>query len=202
MDLGLYHLKYPFRKVIGFLLPLFKNVHPNTISWSLVPIGLVTALFYLLAPQAPVLYLIGALLILVRMTVGTMDGLVAVKFNKGSKKGEMINRIAPEICDVLLMLAVVYSCPAHLKMGILALGLCWMVTFFGLIGIVAEKKIQSVGPVGQTDRIVALGILSIFQFFSQTGGWGIDFTFLFFLWVIGGSLVTIGLRAYRNLKGS
>lgn len=158
MDVGVYNLKYPFRKMIGFLIPFFREISPNRISWSLVPIGAVTAFLYFFAPSAPLLYLLGALFILVRMVVGTMDGLIAVKFQKSSPMGEMINRIAPEVCDILLMLGVVFSAPEYLKIGAIALAMCWAVTFFGLIGLTAGKKIQSVGPVGQTDRVVALGI--------------------------------------------
>ncbi len=200
MEIGLYHLKYPFRKMIGFLLPLFSEVNPNKISWSLVPIGAITAVAYIFAPKMPILYLVGALLILTRMVVGTLDGLIAVKFNKSSPKGEMINRITPEICDILLMIALVYATPTHFILGITALGMCWAVTFFGLIGIVAGKKIQSVGPVGQTDRIVALGIFSILQFLSLTNHWGHNFITFFFIWVVVGSLLTIALRINRNFR--
>jgi phosphatidylglycerophosphate synthase len=202
MDIGLYQLKYPFRKLIGFLLPFFKEVNPNSISWSLVPIGLVTAIVYFFAPYHPTLYLLGAFLILTRMVVGTLDGLIAVKFDKSSAEGEMINRIAPEICDILLMVALVFSMPHYFGMGIVSLGMCWAVTFFGLIGIVAGKKIQSVGPVGQTDRIVALGVFSVMQYVAKMNGWSFDFIYLFFLWMIFGSLLTITLRIKRTFKSS
>jgi len=193
MDLGLYNLKYPFRKMIGFLLPIFRNVDPNTVSWSLIPIGLLTAFAYYFG-----FYLVGAVLILLRMIVGTLDGLMAEKFNKSSAEGEMINRIAPEVADILLMFGVVFSQPNLLGIGIFALGMCWAVTFFGLIGIVAGRKIQSVGPVGQTDRVVALAIFSVLQLTE----WNFDFMYLFLWWVFLGSLVTVSLRAYRNLKKS
>lgn len=200
MDIGLYNLKYPFRKMIGFLLPLCTNINPNWVSWSLIPIGLLTAVIYFFAPRAEILYIVGALMILLRMVVGTLDGLIAVKFEKSTVNGEIINRIAPEICDIFLMIALSYSAPAYIHMGIPAIGLCWAVTFFGLIGIVAGRKIQSVGPVGQTDRIAALAAFSVLQYLSCTYHWGFDFIYLFMWWVIAGSLLTLGLRIYRTFK--
>jgi hypothetical protein len=115
-------------------------------------------------------------------------------------KGEIINRIAPEICDIFLMVALSYSAPAYIYVGIPAIGMCWAVTFFGLIGIVAGRKIQSVGPVGQTDRIAALAAFSILQYLSCTYHWDFDFIYLFMWWVIAGSLLTLGLRIYRTFK--
>lgn len=200
MDIGVYNLKYPFRRLIGFLLPLFKSIDPNHVSYSLIPLGLITSGVYFLAPNTPSLYLLGVSLILARMVLGTMDGLMAVKFNKETPDGEMINRIAPEVADVFLMLGLVFSAPQYLGLGAVAIACCWAVTFFGLVGIVAGRKIQSVGPVGQTDRVVALIFFSVLQYFSMTNGWGLDYIYYFLLWVIVGSLPTIGLRAYHNLK--
>ncbi len=200
MDIGLYNLKYPFRKMIYFLLPLFTNINPNLVSWSLVPIGFVTGVVYFFAPSATIFYIVGALLILLRMVVGTLDGLIAVEFKKSSINGEINNRIAPEICDLFLMVALSYSSLAYINLGIAAIALCWAVTFFGLIGSVAGRKTQSVGPVGQTDRIAALALFSLLQYFSSAFHWNIDFIYLFMWWVIVGSLITIGLRISRTFK--
>ena len=195
MKIGLYHLKYPLRRMIEFVLPLFRSVNPNVVSISLIPLGLLTAGVYFFAPQRPSLYLIGAALILLRMVVGTLDGLIAQAFSKSSPKGEMINRIAPEVCDIALMLAIVFSSPKYLGVGCVAIALCWAVTFFGLIGVVANRPIQSVGPVGQTDRIAALALLSVLQLI-----FGFDGIQLFLWWTIFGSLITLALRIYPNFK--
>jgi phosphatidylglycerophosphate synthase len=200
MDIGLYNLKYPFRKMISFLLPLFTHINPNLVSWSLVPIGLITAGIYFFAPGSAALYIIGTLLILLRMIVGTLDGLIAIEFKKSTPNGEIINRIAPEVCDIFLMIALCFSSSSYLSIGIPAMGMCWAVTFFGLIGSVVGRKTQSVGPVGQTDRIAALAAFSMLQYLSSTYQWGFDFINLFFWWVIAGSFITIGLRIARTFK--
>lgn len=200
MNIGLYNLKYPLRKLLGFLLPLCRNVSPNAVSYSLIPLGVITAANYFFAPKTPFLYLLGALFICIRMVIGTLDGLMAVTFNKGSAKGEIINRVTPEICDILLITGLVYSSPTYTKFGIIILAICWAVTFFGLVGIVGGKKIQSVGPVGQTDRIAALALCSVLQYFNVRLNWNIDFIYLFFIWVVIGSGITLWLRASRILK--
>ncbi len=202
MNVGLYNLKYPFRNLISFLLPLFKNVSPNIISWSLVPVGVLTALTYYFAPQMPILYLVGAGMILLRMIIGTLDGLIAVTFNKKSDNGEIINRIAPEVSDIALMIALAFSAPAYATLGIPAIGLCWAVTFFGLIGLVGGRKTLSVGPVGQTDRIAALGVFSLLQYLNSIYQWNFDFIYLFLWWVVIGSVITLALRIRLTFKSA
>ena len=200
MDIGLYNFKYPFRKFINGLLPFFKDSDPNWISFWLIPIGIVTAVDYFYASAFPFAYILGIILIFIRMVVGTMDGLVAVTYHKESPKGEMINRITPEIADVLLMLGIIFSKPDYYFVGILALAVCWTTSFAGLIGITANQKIQSVGPVGQTDRIAALILFSLLQYINLYLGYNIDFIWIFLWWCVFGGILTIAIRLYRSIS--
>ena len=200
MEIGFYNAKYPFRKVLNFLLTYCKNTDPNHVSLALLPIGFLTALIYYFAPYYAGLYWVGIILILLRMIVGTLDGMIAEHFNKQSAKGSIVNRITPEAADMMLMLAIIFAPPGYFKLGVLALILCWGISYAGLIGLVGGKEIQSVGPVGQTDRIIALMILSLLQFFSVHYYWHFDFMKLFLWWIILGGIVTITLRCYRILE--
>ena len=202
MDLGLYNAKYPFRKMISFVLPFFKNVDPNFISLWLIPIGISTALLLYAAPQRPIYFLWVPLLIFARMFFGTLDGLVAVSFNKQSSNGEIINRVTPEIADMLMMAALVLSHPNDWRLGVWVLVLSWDIPFFGLVGLTGKKSGQSVGPVGQTDRLAALMFFCVLQYFGLRHAWSIDFIHLFFYWILVGGLVTVTLRCYRALNGN
>lgn len=200
MEIGLYQLKYPFRKLINFLLVHFQNTNPNYVSLLLLPIGLLTALLYLLAPHASYLYWVAILLIFVRMIVGTLDGLIAETYHKETPNGSILNRLAPEAADWMLMLALIFATPGYYILGIFSLIICWAISYTGLIGLAGGKASSSVGPAGQTDRLVALMLLSALQFFNWHYHWNFDFIKLFFWWVIIGGIVTIGLRCYKTLK--
>lgn len=201
MDIGLYNLKYPARRLIAGILPFFANISPNQISWSIMPIGLLTALVYYLAPQeSPFLYLVGILLILVRMFLATLDGLVATHYKKQSSHGELINRVIPELCDTFYLTAITLSGASTLYYGVAALAMAWLTTFSGLIGTIVGKPIQSVGPVGQTDRLFALLIGSLGAFGSAIFNWQINFMKIFLMWTILGGVITISLRLYRIFK--
>lgn len=204
MDLGLYNAKYGFRKLLTAMLPALRNVSPNAISWSLVPVGLVTAaVYYLAATGGPVwLFLVGAALVLLRMVIGTLDGLVAVTFAKGSGRGEIVNRLAPELCDVVLLAALVAARPEQLLLGIAALSVAWLTTFAGVVGAVLGRPTQSVGPVGQTDRLAALILFSLAAGLAAPLGLEADLVVLFLAWTVLGGALTIVLRLARALEAA
>jgi CDP-diacylglycerol--glycerol-3-phosphate 3-phosphatidyltransferase len=199
MDIGLYNLKYPFRKTILWLLPLVRDISPNVISWSLLPVGIVTALCYYHGQEHHELYLAGAGLIFLRMIISTLDGLAAVTFQKCTPNGEIVNRIAPELCDTMLMIAIILAEREHFEIGMLALIVCWLTSFAGLVGCAGGKKIQSVGPVGQTDRIAVLLILSLITPFTTTLSEPFDILYWFLWWCVVGGVATIFIRFYRQL---
>lgn len=203
MDLGLYNLKYGVRRLIRGVLPLFAAVDPNAISWSLLPVGAATAAVYWLGAQGrPWLYLVGAALIFVRMFLGTLDGLVAVHYGRGTPRGEIVNRLAPELCDVMLIVTLTLARPEWLLPGIGALALAWLTTFAGLVGPTAGAPTQSVGPVGQTDRLAALQLCSFAAFAAETFAFGVDFLKVFLWWTIAGGALTVVLRLHRTLRAA
>ncbi len=203
MDLGLYNLKYPFRRMISWALPLCRNVSPNAISWALLPVGLATAGAYYWGAQGHTwLYLVGMGLIFLRMFMGTLDGLVAVHFDKASPKGELVNRITPELCDVMVMAALALARPEWALAGVAALAMAWLTSFAGLLGAVVGLKGQSVGPVGQTDRLVALQAMSLAAFLGAQFDWGVDFLLIFLWWCAGGGVLTVFLRLWRHVRAA
>lgn len=201
-DLGLYNAKYALRRRIQGVLPAFRRVDPNAISWSLLPVGAATAAaIWLAAREGPAwLWLAVVGLVFLRMVLGTLDGLVAVEFGKGTARGELVNRIAPELCDVMYLLAFAFARPEWTPWAIGALALAWLTTFAGLLGAVVGKPTQSVGPVGQTDRLAALQVFAFLAFLGATLAWPYDFLLGFLVWTIVGGTITVALRLSRHLR--
>lgn len=201
MNLGLYQLKYPARKLIEGVLPFFREVSPNTVSLSMLPVGLGIAFCcYFGLNGFPILLLVGIALTLLRMFLGTLDGLIAVRFNKDSPEGEIVNRLIPEICDSFYLAAILFAKTEWYFVGIFALVMSWLTSFSGLVGVLVGKPIQSVGPVGQTDRLAAFMIFACLEFFSMKHDWQIDFIKIFLYWCVCGGLITVFLRLLRTLK--
>jgi phosphatidylglycerophosphate synthase len=201
MDFGLYNLKYPARSLIRGALPYLRDVDPNAISWWMVPLGVATATAYFFAPRGhPGLYLVGVALIVLRMFLGTLDGFVAERYGKATPRGALVNRLAPEVCDVLYLTALAAARSEWHVVGITACALAWMTSFSGLLGAVVGKPTQSVGPVGQTDRLAALVLASGAAFVVERRGLNVDVVGLFLAWVVVGGVVTVLLRLHRHLQ--
>lgn len=195
MKIGLYQLKYPARKVIEGVLPFVKNISPNTVSFLMLPVGLAIALCTYAGLHSQSQFLIVAfILCLLRMFLGTIDGLMAVRFNKKSTAGELLNRLAPELCDVMYLMAIILARPDLNGLGLLMVSLGWLTSFSGLLGLLVGRPIQSVGPVGQTDRLAAFMVVLLLQFF----GVPIDNIQVFMFWCIGGGIATAVLRIWRT----
>ncbi len=204
MDIGLYQVKYPFRKLIRFLLPLFKHSNPNWISLALLPVGLLMAWCYWQAlAQHQNAYLLYAILLgFLRMVVATLDGLVAVTYSKSTTVGDILNRITPELCDLLLYPTILLALQRFDGLALGVLTISWAICFFGMQGAASGCPVQSVGPCGQTDRLAALLAFSGLQFLSLHFGWAVDFMTYFFLWILVGGSLTVVLRLQRTLKAA
>lgn len=200
MDIGLYKMKYPFRRLIQFLVPRCRNIEPNLISWALLPVAIVTSLVYYVAPKWPDLYFLTVILCLLRMIVATLDGLVAQQFEKSSEVGELVNRVTPELADLMLLPAIIFSQPESLKLGVLVMASAWATTFFGLVGQTVRRPVQSVGPTGQTDRLTALMFFSGLAGLAPHVGWKLNFMEIFLWWCVVGGALTCLNRYRRTMK--
>lgn len=197
MKIGLYQLKYPARKVIEWVLPFVRDVNPNTVSLLMLPVGLVIALCSYAGLKTNSWLLIAAFfLCFLRMFLGTLDGLMAVRFNKSSANGEILNRLAPEFCDAMVLVAIIFAKPEYSVLGTFLLVLAWLTSFSGTLGLFVGRAIQSVGPVGQTDRLAAFMLMILLQYFFPS----IDFIYFFMWWCIVGGIITITLRVWRSFN--
>ncbi len=195
MKIGLYQLKYPARKLIEWVLPFVKDVSPNTISFLMLPVGLAIAVCsYVGLHSYPGLLLVAFLFCFLRMFLGTLDGLMAMRFNKESPTGELLNRLAPELCDVMYLIAITLARPDLYVLGLTVICLAWLTSFLGTLGSLVSRPIQSVGPVGQTDRLAAFMLVLLLQYFGAS----IDFIQFFMWWCIGGGILTVMLRLWRT----
>ena len=203
MDLGLDNLKYPARKLIEGVLPQLRDTNPDHISYAMIPVGVMIAAAYFVGAQGqPWLYLLAILLIFVRMFLGTLDGMVATHYGKSTQRGQIINRLAPELCDVFYLLALALAQPDWRFPGLLAITMSWLITVSGLVGTIANLPTQSAGPAGPTERLAILLLLSLLAFFSDTLGWRRDFLGLFLWWATFGGFFTVVLRLRRNLRAT
>jgi phosphatidylglycerophosphate synthase len=195
MDIGVYQFKPQFREYLTKFLPFLKNVEPNWITLCLIPLGLLTAWTYSLAGENHWLYPLGALLLALRVVLSTLDGMTAEYYGKTSPTGTLLNRLCPEFADISLMMGLIMGSGENFDISIWACAIAWATSYLGLAGLAVGKSIVSLGPVGQTDRVLALIIACALSIFM--GSLAIE---LFFWWCIFGGLVTCGFRLQRIIQ--
>lgn len=201
MDLGLYTLKYGARERIAWALPAVRDLSPNTVTLSMLPLGLLTAAAYAWGARgATGAYVAGALLVLARMFVGTLDGLMAARFGRSTSTGAILNRAVPELCDALYLGALALARPEWHLPGALALVGAWLVSFAGTAGTLVGGEVQSVGPAGQTDRLAVLIVASFAEVAGAWGGFPVNGIYLFLWWTAAASVPTAILRFRRAVE--
>jgi len=152
-DIGLYQQKYTLRRFLR-MIPGIEKLSPNALSITAFVPGILAALFiykgwWWWVPLA----------IFARMIFNTLDGLVAEEYGKSTRVGAYLNRVPGEYTDLLIVAALwPYSPPGWVLALVVLTG--W-VQLFGVLGLVAGGKTQSVGPCGQTDRLVIIIIGSV-----------------------------------------
>ncbi|PSB30315.1 CDP-alcohol phosphatidyltransferase family protein [Chlorogloea sp. CCALA 695] len=186
LDLGLYQAKYSLRALLR-KIPGIDRLSPNWLSCSTIIPGLATA--YCLYQG----WWIGAVIAIAsRMLLSTLDGLVAEEFDKTSPLGAYLNRLPGEITDLLIILGLFPH--GQLTWIITLIILTSWVQTFGLLGLTAGSKTQSVGPCGQTDRLAIIAISCIVAAFN----------FPIWQYVIPGMCIgcglTILLRIFRSIR--
>lgn len=185
-DLGLYQTKYILRGCLR-RIPGLKHLSPNRLSLLAFIPGMAAA--YCLFQGW---WLWAVVAIACRMIVNTLDGLVAEEFNKTSRLGAYLNRLPGEFTDLFIVLGLWPH--GNLPWVLALVVLTSWVQIFGLLGLVAGGKIQSVGPCGQTDRLAILAIS------SGIAAYGIPvWTYVIPGLCIGCGL-TVLLRIYRSLR--
>lgn len=152
-DIGLYQTKFAARRLLD-RIPGIDRLEPNLVSIaSLVPSAVAAVAL------AQGWWLLVTLGIVGRMILSTLDGHIAENYGKKTRIGGYVNRVPAEIGDALLLLALFTR--ADPIWAALALAGSWLVNMLGVLPLVAGGSTQSVGPAGQTDRIVLIAIAAL-----------------------------------------
>lgn len=203
MDIGLYNLKYPVRKAMQGLLPRFRTTDPNAITWSVLPVGAATAAFaWWGAHHVNGAWVAAIALVFLRMFLTTLDGFVAQSYGRETRVGAMLNRVVPELCDAMLVGTLAFARPEWRAWGAGALITAWLTSFSGLVGAASGLPTQSVGPVGQTDRLAAFQVAALVAAFEPMDGWSLHPMQVFLAWCVAGGALSVVLRLRRHFHGA
>lgn len=167
--MDMYLLKFPYRKILLPLAKKLKFIDPDIISYAATVVAFITMFCYLLADRNPLLLIISIALTFLRMSLNTIDGVIAIQRGNLRLKGEIVNALPDRYSDIFI-LAGIALCPfCNPTLGIIGLSTMFLVSYTGIMGKALGVEWQHHGPLGKVERLILIMIFSYLQYLSATG---------------------------------
>ncbi len=163
-SLALHTLKYPYRKMLDSLAEKIRWVHPDVISFIAFFVALCNGVVYYWSGVHPVLLIVAICLIILRMTLNTLDGVIALKIGRTSMIGEMVNALPDRYADIFILVGIALSSLCNVRIGLLASLTVLLVSYSGILGKALGVSWQHHGPLDKVDRLILIMIFSLIQF--------------------------------------
>lgn len=202
--MDMYLLKYPYRKILKPTALKLKWLHPDIVSYAAVIVAAGTGWCFYKANELPILLIVAIFLILLRMTLNTLDGIMAIERGNLSLKGEIVNALPDRYSDIFMMAGIILSPLCSPWLGITAICTVLLVSYTGMLGKALTVSWQHHGPMGKVERLIVIMIFALVQFVvlpeSQSVNWlGINATPM--EWSMGFIVVFGQYTVIRRLNG-
>jgi phosphatidylglycerophosphate synthase len=142
------------------------RISPNAISVSsaVFAVGSGIALAGTSCPalsRAPLLWLLGAVLIVLRLLANMFDGMVAIERNEASPVGELYNEVPDRFSDVAILVGAGYAAGGSILLGFWAALLAVGVAYVRAMGVAAGASQVFLGPMAKPHRMWVLIITAV-----------------------------------------
>ncbi|MGE5197633.1 MAG: hypothetical protein ACM3IL_03905 [Deltaproteobacteria bacterium] len=147
-----------------------KDVNPDILSYAAVVVALFTGICIYFSPENNILLLLVVILTFLRMTLNTIDGVIAINQGKTSLTGEIVNALPDRYSDIFVMLAIAFSGYCRIYIGAAAAICVLLVSYTGMLGKAIGVNWQHDGPLGKVERLILIMIASFAQFVFTAKG--------------------------------
>jgi Phosphatidylglycerophosphate synthase len=160
--------------LLGKLRKYVNEVLPKTVGKYLSKIGLTpngaTLIGFMFAIIAPILgyyriYVLIPIMIVLSGLMDVIDGAIARATNKTTKFGAYLDSLTDRISDMLFFLALIFA-GVNPYLSIIALGFSEVVSYARSKGELLGVKMEGVGLLERSERLILLFIASIFAIFK------------------------------------
>ena len=145
-----------------------ENVNPNSITLISFFFAVLFAVSYYVASSRYFEFLIVAFVLLIASSyLDALDGAVARKFKKESKKGDFLDHLLDRYSDFIILFGMTISVFGNLYFGIIAIAGTFLSSYVGTQSqAVGLSRIYSGFP-GRADRLVIIMLVIIIQIFTN-----------------------------------
>jgi len=206
--MGWYVWKFPFRKVLLPLAKYLKGVNPDLVSYLAVAVALYTGFCLYYSGRNPGLLIVAIIFTFLRMTLNTLDGVMAIEGGNLKMEGEIVNALPDRYSDIFVMLGIIFSGYCQFKIGVIAALSVLLVSYSGMLGKAVGVSWQHHGPLGKVERLIFIMAACFWQYLlalKQANYLTIlNYRFtvieLLMIWFIIGAQITIFNRTRGALK--
>ena len=198
--MNLYMLKFAYRKI---LLPLAKKmrfINPDVLSYLGTVVAFVTMFCYLYAPGNSVLLLWSIPLTLARMTLNTIDGVIAIERGNLRLKGEIVNALPDRYSDIFIVMGIGLSPLCAPWLGMAGMASMFLVSYTGMLSKAIAVNWQHHGPLGKVERLILIMIFSLLEYCRLTGRIGDAGSLSYFEWLMALFIVLGQFTILRRLR--
>lgn len=173
MTLSTYQLKSGFQRLLAPALNRLVawGVSPDAVTTSALLLSLAWGAVLWAAPGTAWPWACTPLVLLLRMALNALDGMLARRTGRITRRGALLNEVGDVLSDWALLLPwlVVPGVPDALVWAI-ALG-ATLAEFAGVLAVSVGAARRFDGPMGKSDRAVAMGLLALVHAAGGSAGW-------------------------------
>lgn len=169
--MALHQLKYPYRKIIKPMVEKVKFINPDFISFIAFLVAFATGYCFYAGYKNPTMFIWVIVLTFARMTLNTMDGVLAIERGDDKKvHGKVVNALPDRYADLFVFSGIVLSPLVNDVIGLLGLCTVVLVSYSGMLGKALGVSWQGHGPLDKVERLVWLMIIAFAQWKALTLG--------------------------------
>ena len=182
--MNLYLLKFPYRKILLPLAKKMKFINPDWLSYLATVVAFGTMLCYLYASHIPALLLWSILFTFARMTLNTIDGVIAIERGNLRLKGEIVNALPDRYSDIFILMGIALSPMCAPWLGMAGMASMFLVSYTGMLSKAIAINWQHHGPLGKVERLILIMLFSLLEYLRLKGAIGSIGTFSYFEWLM------------------
>ena len=158
----LYSIKPAFQNLLRPLVVglVARGRTANQVTIAAAALSMLAGGLIALFPDLSALFWLLPLVLLVRMALNAIDGMMAREFGQASKLGAYLNELCDIVADISLtlpfMLVAPFAAPGVVAFAISAI----LAEYAGVLGAMTGGGRGYEGPLGKSDRALALGIIA------------------------------------------
>lgn len=159
----LYEIKPAFQALLRPLTSRLASagVTANQITIAAMLLSVAAGILLAVYPDDRAVFWMLPAVLFIRMALNAIDGMLAREFGQASTLGMYLNELSDVVSDLALILPFAFVSP-FAPAGVVAFAIAAVIVeFAGVLGIPAGIGRNYAGPLGKSDRALALGVVAV-----------------------------------------